>query len=134
MNRIKAFYLGYDIQSVILINSKSNFELIGVATIPELQEASSYNLADSIFRQTYHLHKSNNISGIRNNILCFIIGAISCFMSCIYRKYTPYLQYLLKHNIAVYDEEDINSLIGLDVLIVNNWWKISSDILDIPKF
>ncbi len=133
MNRIKAFYLGYDIESVILINSKLDFELIGVAAIPELQKTSSWNLADYVFIQTYHLHKSNS-QGKLNSVFSFIINILSCFMSCIYHKYTPYLQYLIKNKISIFDEEDIPKIKSLDVLIVNNWWKISSDILRVPKF
>lgn len=131
--KIKVFYLGYDIKTVYLINSSERFELIGVAAIPELIETKTYNLFDSIFKSLYKWQLKNRYSYFQQ-LLIFLLHLFKRCASNLYTQYTDYLLYLIKNKISIIDENAISTPWDIDIFIVNNWWKISSQVLEIPRY
>lgn len=132
MSKIKVIYLGYDIPTVYLINSKLEFELIGVASIPELL-TTHWNIFDTIFIYAYKLKIKNS---------CFLLQSflVSClivfypFLSSLFKKYYKYLRYLTINRIPVLPDDSSIIEANPDVIIVNNWWKISTSILNCSKY
>lgn len=133
MMKIKAFYLGYDIKTMYLISSNKKFELIGVATIPELLELKTHNIFDSVYRTLYRWQIENRHLKLQN-LYIFIVSVCRCFMSSFYAKYSEYLLYLIRNKICIINENEIPASWNIDVFIVNNWWKIAAPILAIPRY
>lgn len=134
MKRIKVIYLGYDITTVYLINSNSQFELMAVAVIPEFKKMVTLNAIDHLFKFTYRL-KSINKFFIVQKILVFFILNLRCFLSPLYKKYARYLKYIIDNNVSIIEENEILiKEFHPDIIIVNNWWKISNTILNSAKY
>lgn len=133
MKKVRTFYLGYDIKTAYLINSDERFELVGVALISELLELNTFNIFDSIFRFLYKC-KIKNKHLIFQPFLVFILHIFRKLLSNLYSKYADYLFFLIKNNVKVVRENNIQKDWNIDVFIVNNWWKLSSSILLIPHY
>lgn len=133
MNKLRTLYLGYDINTVMLINNNKDFKLIGIAVLPELLEYSSLRFGNYIFKMVYllHIHKKHYLL---QRMLCIFLVLISWNLSRIYNKYLQYLLLIIRNNIPVYYQNDISSDLNIDIIIVNNWWKISSELLALPKY
>lgn len=133
MKKNTVIYFGYDIKTLFLLMADNEFEILGVAVIPELMNSKSKNLGNIFFRYVYSLKL--NKKELKMRILYTLGLNVLCFcMSSLFRKYKRYLLLIIKKNIPVLSEEYIKSYRLIDLFIINNWWMLSSEILKVPKF
>lgn len=132
MNKIRVIYLGYDIETVYLINSNPQFELIGVACIQELLTTRG-NIFNYIFCYAYNLKIRERHFSLQI-FLTYCLVVISPLLSQFNRRYIMYLKYLIRNHIPILCDD--KSIVGhkSDIIIVNNWWKISNTLLNSPKY
>lgn len=133
MKKTTVIYFGYDIKTLFLLMADNEFEILGIAVIPELMNSKSKNWGDIFFRYVYSLKVNKKELMMR---MFYILGlnVLSFCMSSLFRKYKRYLLLIIKENIPILSEEYIKSHSLIDLFIINNWWMLSSEILKVPKF
>lgn len=117
-----------------LINSNDKFELVGVAIIPELLNSKTNNPIDNIYKFAYKGIIEGKNFGIYKSLSIFIIRVLKNLLSVLYSKYADYLLFLLTNRIRVLEENKISTFSDIDVIVVNNWWKIDDEVLSTPRY
>ena len=133
MNKIKAIYIGYDIETFLQINKDERYALIGTVVIDDLLNYKTYNLIDYIYKTVYR-HAINSRCKKLSRFYLRIFNQFAIFASPVYRKYQRYLNCIISNEISIFKQDDLISHLDIDVIIVNNWWLLPAHILQLPKY
>lgn len=132
MMKTSIIYFGYDIDSLYHLCRDGDFDVRGVALIPELLELRTNNPIDRIYRRAY----ANQIGRRDNNkphSLSVLLRLLHFGLSPLYKKYYQYLCFLINKEIPVLSDTHIREMERADVFVVNNWWLLSKETLSLPK-
>jgi methionyl-tRNA formyltransferase len=134
----KIFYLGLNNETLILLCKEESIKVIGINYF-EYFNHYTINPLDYVFKLVYFLHFKNKLKNFK--MLLFKIWNVIYFLSSkIYKNNREYLKSILDNQIKIIDTEDSKYFSyfikknEIDLLIINSWGIIPSEILILPKY
>lgn len=132
-------FIGIDSNVFHILKNDQRVELVGANIIEDFLTYKTSNLADYFFKWAYQLHIINQFS-IFKKLLLFFAKVFKNYSSDVYQQFLPYLESLIKSNIPVIDLDDsrvvraFTKQNNIDVFAMSNWWMLTEEIINIPKF
>lgn len=135
----KIIYIGIDVYTFQLLIKEPNLKVLAVNEIQDLLSVSTLSPVNQLFKVLYRLRK-RRYSSFLTIILINMWKGLGFLSTAIFRRYKDYLVTLYEKNIDVIDFSQRDSSRDyveerlVDIVVVNNWWLLSPEIVEAPIF
>jgi methionyl-tRNA formyltransferase len=136
----KILSIGYDIETFFLFCKDASFEVSAVSLIPELENLSTWNPANQIFKNLYKLQRQKNKVTLLSKFLTLAFRYSSPLLSGVFARYEGYLNEIIKNDVQIINLSDTGAALRkilelkIDLAVVNNWWMLPEEIVCAPKY
>ncbi len=131
---IKVLYFGLEPETIQILNSDKEIQLLGAAQI-EYIDRISFNPINLLFYTLYKIRIANKMKILEFPLRC-LCRLLKDFTTGSFNKYNEYIIYLSDKAITVFDPDNTEKLSKTkpDLFVVNVWDMLKKSQLSIPKF
>ncbi|NVN91192.1 MAG: hypothetical protein HXX11_11395 [Desulfuromonadales bacterium] len=136
--KIRIIYVGYHIETFLLLCSDDTFDVIGIGLIDEFQSVNTLNPVNVLFKLIYILRQRNRYR-LLERILLIVWKLTSQCATSFFRRYGTMLKTLSECRTEVVNFSNKSEVIDyltskrVDVMVVNAWSILPEEIITLPK-